>query len=465
MKETNKTLYPLTPAQNMHHQWIKTYKTQQVSGVSIVVALQGVINIEVLKKAIKEEFKRYGCLRLRMTKPDKNGDVKQYLVQSDRRDIPLRDLSDMTMSEADQTMQQWAYNTFDGDDIPLCEFFLMLLPDNYKGFFVHMDHRLIDSVGMGIMVDDILQLYSHYKFGTPMPEDLPDFEKVLQDDLKKMENKKRFEKDKRFWDEQFDTLGEPLYSDFKGPSVLEASRKKHKNPKLRAADIELKDLFVTVKNYQLEPEPTKRLMSFCRNTSLSPCNLLLLGLRTYLSKVNNGQEDITIQNFISHRSTHDEWRSGGSRTIMYPCRTVITPDTDFISAAYEIQSTQNKIYMHSNYDLQLIMDEVKKRYNIPDNTSYVSCYLTYQPAPLAVENDSLKGVPFHFHWFANGAATKKMYLTVSHMPDGGMNYSFHYQPACLDEKDIELLYYYLMRVLFTGIENPEITVGELMEMV
>ena len=183
MKETNKTLYPLTPAQNMHHQWIKTYKTQQVSGVSIVVALQGVINIEVLKKAIKEEFKRYGCLRLRMTKPDKNGDVKQYLVQSDRRDIPLRDLSDMTMSEADQTMQQWAYNTFDGDDIPLCEFFLMLLPDNYKGFFVHMDHRLIDSVGMGIMVDDILQLYSHYKFGTPMPEDLPDFEKVLQDDL------------------------------------------------------------------------------------------------------------------------------------------------------------------------------------------------------------------------------------------------------------------------------------------
>ncbi|MGX8704911.1 MAG: ATP-dependent metallopeptidase FtsH/Yme1/Tma family protein, partial [bacterium] len=45
------------------------------------------------------------------------------------------------------------------------------------------------------------------------------------------------------------------------------------------------------------------------------------------------QEDITIENFISRRSTHDEWTSGGSRTIMFPCRTVITPETSFMEAA------------------------------------------------------------------------------------------------------------------------------------
>ena len=51
----------------------------------------------------------------------------------------------------------------------------------------------------------------------------------------------------------------------------------------------------------------KNLMDFCMNHQLSMTNLLLLGIRTYLSKVNNGQEDITIQNFISRRSTNDEW--------------------------------------------------------------------------------------------------------------------------------------------------------------
>ena len=457
--------YPLTPAQNMHHQWIRTYKTQQVSGVSIVIAMQTIVDFDLLKKAIQTEFKRYGCLRIRITKPDSKGNVKQYLAKTDRRDIPIRDLSNMSLDEADNVMQQWAYETFDGDEIPLAQFYLMILPDGYRGFFVHMDHRLIDSVGMGVMVEDILRVYSHYKNGTPMPDPLPDYEKVLQNDLAKMQNTKRFEKDKKFWDDLLDQYGEPLYSDIQGPGVLEEARRKHKDPNLRAADIELKELFVTVKDYQLEPEPSRRVMDFCMNNQISMTNLLLLGIRTYLSKVNNGQEDITIQNFISRRSTHDEWRSGGSRTIMFPCRTIISPDTTFLDAAFEIQSMQNKVYMHSNYDLALLEKEVHKRFKTPKNTTYVSCYLTYQPAPLKVESNNLQGIPFHFKWFANGAATKKMYLTVSHFADGSTNFSFHYQTVALEEKDIELLYYYLMKVIFAGIENPDITLGELMDMV
>ena len=185
----------------------------------------------------------------------------------------------------------------------------------------------------------------------------------------------------------------------------------------------------------------------------------------YLSKVNNGQEDITIQNFISRRSTHDEWTSGGSRTIMFPCRTVITPETDFLSAAYEIQNMQNRIYMHSNYDPAFIMDEMRKRYNTPEHTGYESCYLTYQPMTVKVENEMLGAIRQHAKWFANGAATKKMYLTVSHTEDGGMNFSYHYQTAHLEEHDMELLYYYMMRILFKGIAEPDMSIGEIMELV
>ena len=262
-----------------------------------------------------------------------------------------------------------------------------------------------------------------------------------------------------------DELGEPLYSDIQGPSVLEEARKRHNDPNLRAADIEMDNLFVAVKDYCLEPEPTKRLMDFCTTHQLSMTNLLLLSIRTYLSKVNNGQEDITVENFISRRSTQDEWNSGGSRTIMFPCRTVISPDTEFLAAAYEIQNVQNKIYMHSNYDLSLIYEEMRKRYHTPEHTTYESCYLTYQPMTIKMENPHLANIAQHGKWFANGAATKKMYLTVSHTEDGGMNFSYHYQVAHLEEKEMEVLYYYMMRILFMGIERPDISIGELMELV
>ncbi len=457
--------YELTAAQRLHYDWIKKYNTQQVAGVSAVAALQSPIDFGLLKKCIQLEYERSGCMRVRFTKPDKEGEVKQYIISNDMRDIPIKDLSGMSLYEADQMMQQWAYETFDGDNIPMCDVTMVKLPEGYNGFFIHMDHRLIDSCGLVVMINDLMGLYTHYRFGSPYPEDLADFTQMLESDLKKAGNERRFLKDKKFWDDQLDMLGEPLYSDIQGTSVLEESRKLHKDPTLRVADIETKDLFVAVKDYYLEPTPTKNLMDFCMNHQISMTNLLLLAIRTYLSKVNNGQEDITIENFISRRSTHKEWTSGGSRTIMFPCRTILSPDTEFLAAAYEIQNVQNKIYMHSNYDPAKIEEEMRRRYDTPPNTTYESCYLTYQPMPVKMDNPHLERIPQHSKWFANGAATKKMYLTVSHTPDGGMAFSYHYQTANLCEHDMELLYYYMMRILFKGIAEPDMSIGDVMEQV
>ena len=461
----NKT-YPLTAAQKMHYRWIREYGTQQVSGLSIAAAFQADIDIDVLKKSIDLEKERYACLRLRFTKPDENGEILQYIADPEPEDYKLVDLTGMTMQQADETMQQWAYETFDGNDIPMCEFRMIKLPDNYTGFFVHMDHRLNDSVGVAVMATDIMGVYKHLKYGDDMPAPLADFESVLVSDLQKASNEKRHARAKRFWDEELDTYGEPLYSDIQGSSVLEKARKKHNDPNLRAADIERKELFVAVKDYQLEVDSMQRAINFCLYNQISPTNLILLVIRTYLSKVNGGQEDITIENFISRRSTHDELTSGGSRTLCFPCRTVISGDTSFIDAARMIQNHQNRIYMFSGYDPEFIRDEMKRRYNTPDDTTYVSVYLTYQP-PMNTDdlNPNAEKMPIYVKWFANGAATKKMYLTVSHLPDRKLNFSYHYQTAELTEKDAELMYYYMMRILFRGIEDPGRTISEIIDMV
>ena len=95
-------------------------------------------------------------------------------------------------------------------------------------------------------------------------------------------------------------------------------------------------------------------------------------------------------------------------------------------------------------------------------SGYESCYLTYQPMPVRMDNPFLKDIAMHSKWFANGAATKKMYLTVSHTENGGMNFSYHYQTVCLTEKDMELLYYYMMRILFKGIAEPDMSLSDIM---
>lgn len=180
--------YPLTAAQNMHYQWIREYHTQQVSGVSTVASLKAPLDFGLLKKCIQLEYQRYGCLRLRFTKPDAEGNIRQYLAERETRDIPLKDLSGMTLEQADALMQNWAYETMDGDDRPMCDIIMVKLPEGYNGFFIHMDHRLIDSCGLVVMVNDLMKLYTHFCFGSEYPEDLADFETVLANDLKKASN-------------------------------------------------------------------------------------------------------------------------------------------------------------------------------------------------------------------------------------------------------------------------------------
>ena len=46
-----------------------------------------------------------------------------------------------------------------------------------------------------------------------------------------------------------------------------------------------------------------------------------------------------------------------------------------------------------------------------------------------------------------------------------MDFYFRYQSALYTKEDIQKLYYYLMRILFTAVEDPEITIGEMMERV
>ena len=53
---------------------------------------------------------------------------------------------------------------------------------------------------------------------------------------------------------------------------------------------EMDDLRVGRAIYHLEPEPTRRLMDYCMENEISMTNLLLMGLRTHLSKMNDGEK-------------------------------------------------------------------------------------------------------------------------------------------------------------------------------
>lgn len=457
--------FPLTSAEKLHLLAVQEFSRPQVVNIGVCLTLKASLDFGLLKKCIQMEYERCDSLRLRFTEPGADGEVRQYIVPHEDRDISFVDFTGKSSEEISAAMYRWTEIPFSRWDSPMNEFIMVSLPDGYQGIYLRIDHMLTDSCGVIFMVNDIMELYCHYIFNTPLPCPLISYRDAVDIDLKKDSDPVRSAKAEAFWTQQAE-LGEPIFTSITGPDKLNESRRRHNNPLLRAADRQMKDLSVGQSSFFLEPEPTRRLLDYCMINNTSMTNLLLMGLRTYLSKVNDGEPDISLRNYVSRRSSRTSRLSGGTRIHCFPCRTIIQPDTEFLDGVLTIQNLQNCVYRHVNYDSTRAVQAFSKTYSTPPGTTYESVALTYQPIPIRLQNDNLTGVPYESKWFTNGTAIQELYLTVMHnSSDLGLEFYFKYQTAQVSYHDVELLYYYLMRILFMGMENPEMSVGEIMEAV
>ena len=57
-----------------------------------------------------------------------------------------------SLAKADEQMQQWAYETFDGNNIPMCEFTMLKLPEGYNGFFLQNRFKIYQFLRTGCSI-------------------------------------------------------------------------------------------------------------------------------------------------------------------------------------------------------------------------------------------------------------------------------------------------------------------------
>ena len=208
------------------------------------------------------------------------------------------------------------------------------------------------------------------------------------------------------------------------------------------------------------------MMEFCEKYHVSLVCLLMMGLRTYFQKM-NGNDDVSINSTIARRATLKEKKCGGTRIHSFPFRTIISEDRTFLDGVYEIREKQNEMFRHANYDPVAYFAHRGKVYPQENGRTYEPMSLTYQPLTLKEKGlDKLGDIRYKTKWYPNGATTQGMYLTVMHRPDdNGLDFSFEHQKKAVSREELEYLYYYLCRIMFKGVENPDLTVGDIIKLV
>lgn len=455
--------YPLSAAQKIHNYTIR-YSPAQVLCIGTGLYVKEDVDYSILKKAVYAAYNMFDSMRMRFVK-DEEGNVYQYIAPTEDRDIPFEDYSNGPEEEAHAAMRRRTMIPFERYNSPMNEVVMVKLPEGFGGLYLKVDHMTMDSSSIIGFNRAVLETYCNIKYGTPAPAPLKPFIPQLLKDLEYEADSEARKRDREFWQEKV-AESEPIYTDFAGQGRLLTQRRENNNPDQRYAVVVSRSPEASISVYHLETDASMRLMKFCELYNVPMASLLLMGMRTVLSKFNDNEKDVTIKSCVARRGTLSEKYSGGTRIHFFPLRTVLEPETTFLDGIKTIAVEQNKIFRHANFDpIELTMMRAQQ-WKFSPGASYESLSLTYQPLTLNRPRPDIPDVPYKSFWYTNGVAAQPLYLTVMHRPeDNGLNFNFEYRIDAVTEQEMEYFYYYLCRVLFRGIEDENRTIGEILEMI
>ena len=456
--------YPLTVAQKFHFYYLDYCPKKEVVNVGTSLTIEYELNIDVLKQAIYKAYERCESMRLRFAYDKKEEQWYQYVVDQEEREIEYVDFSGKTMEEAEQIMTEWTMVPFKREDSPMNRLVIIKTPDGNQGIYLLADHLILDAQSLILFLKDVIEIYCNAMYeGVEYPKDMRSYIEQLKKDLEYEAGSKAQQRDREYFHKLI-AQSEPIYNGIDGPGALIEERKK--NPKARAARFISQNVESALDIFHLEKEPTARLMKFCEQEHISLQCLLIMGIRTYLQKM-NGNDDVSINVAYARRATLSEKKSGGTRIHSFPFRTIISEDMTFLEGIHVIRNGQNEIFRHTNFDPVEYRAYRSKLYPTEPGTSYEPMSLTYQPMTLKDQGLSKLGdIKYKTKWYPNGATTQAMYLTVMHRPeDNGLDFNFEHQVEAISKETLEYFYYYMCKIMFKGIEKPYLTIGDIIKLI
>lgn len=467
MMKTRKgyTVYPLTNAQKFHLYYQNFCPKKEVVNIGTSLTISMDLDVDVLRESIYKAYERCDSMRLRFAK-DKEGNWYQYVVDKEEREIEFVDFTGKTMEEANEIMTGWTRVPFKQTDSPMNRIVIIKTPDGFMGTYNLVDHMTMDAQSLIYFMTDVIELYCNAKFeGIPYPKDMASYVEQLQKDLAYEAGCKAKDRDAEFFQNIIEE-SEPIYNGITGPQKLQLERERCGEPTLRAAVNASREVDSALDIFHLEAEPTQRLMKFCEEQHISLTVLLLMGLHTYFHKM-NGNDDVSINTAIARRATLKEKKSGGTRIHSFPFRMIIPKEKTFLEGIFDIRDKQNAYFRHANYNPTDYFAYRGKTYPHTPGQTYEPMSLTYQPLSMRKEDlAKADGIHYKTKWYPNGATTQAMYLTVMHRTDdNGLDFNFEHQKASVSKEELEYLYYYLCKIMFKGIENPNMSIVDIMNLV
>lgn len=447
--------YPLNKSQQVMFVNLNFSYKKAIVNICALVDLFSDIDADVMLKAMKTSLKRNKSAGARLTKRGK--EFVQYFVENEEPEhISLVDLSDKNDEEREKIYNKWGSAPFPNKnrDTQPYRLYLVKKDNGFYSFYICVSHIFFDAYSVMLMLNDVFAVYRAMLSGEPLPPCIIDPLSAYETDWEYEKSEKR-SKDIKFWDEQvFDT--EPHFSSIGG-----LNSKEYKKNRNSGAFINLLRVKGDQINLPFEKSLTDKVNNYAMENNMSPQNLFYLAIRSYLSMVCGGQEDISIMNNLARRGTVAQKKGGGTMVNANFIRTIMPNTTTFAEGCRIYNKTFKNAYRHGNLGFNDVTAVYQKKYKTNPLEGYFSFSVTYQPV-IGVDTGDIK---YSFRRMPNGADLMPLYLTIMPKDNFSGELLFNYEYLCGYTKveDIYKVHEFIKTFLDKGIDNPETTLEELMK--
>lgn len=459
MNSVNKPVYPLIPPQEMIQFMLKySFFHKQVTQIPDSIIVSQKIDFDVMTEAFNIEIERNDCLRLVFFK--QNGNIMQYFRDPYRiGSVPVYNFkSDEEREKVLTADAQKPIKMLKGEIFRLKYFTTY---DGRYGVYINIHHLVMDNAAVFAFFNDLFAVYDHLKNGKPMPKPLGSYEDRIKRELAYVEDKSNLEKEKEAYTEYITRNGEPVYLGVEGPKLLEAERKKKKDPSINAPSLfdPIHDKAELTKT-TFSPELSEKFFAFCENNNVSPECLVQLALRMHLSKINNGHLDTYFICLCTRRRTLIEKRSGGTVTAPLPWRVHLEEDDTFMSALDKMADAQVWAFRHMDYPYLEYRDLQRELFNYSAAAGSSTMMFSWMP----INEKSINGWEYEYVGYCLGRYIMVLYtFAMKDAHSGCLKISCLHRTKFVSVEDIKALQNGTKKALEIGLENPNISVKELLE--
>lgn len=431
--------------------------SKQVMQLPICITMNEQLDFKLLNNALKIEYERNDCLRLRFKK--QSGKWRQYFLPSVKpANVKVRNFSRKGKEAQEKFLKKAAAMPvkFKKDDIIHIEFLKTF--DGKSAVFINVCHLNMDGVAIITFVRDWLKVYRALKNNTEMPKPLYSFESILINDEVKFSNEKALAKAEEFYTDFFRKDGELIYRGVQGSEFLKDRRERKENPEPRAEKIfdpfKSKSGHICIKE---GAEFIEKLNKLAKHLKVSSQCIVEAAIRTHLSKINDFGEDVYFLTVNSGRVAKEK-HAGGCKMSLVPTRTIIQENETFSDVATKISFMHMKMYRMC-CTRTFWANILAKMYPLRPMYGYYSMLFNWMVMPLAYDNAD----NFDLRWISTGNFSSELYVFI--FPDvstGGLSFNYEYQLHRITKENIVALHQDVIDIITKAFDEPEITVGRLM---